>query len=158
MKFQYAQLRSLAFRHVSECVIQPARAPESSRYVVIAWRATWQVVHASGANWTTFLEAENFSPVVVGPPHSSTSSNRRPATWRLVFMCQRPILPLRRIVYWPQLPPLARPAKNFAADRRYLTGDSQKKLHGRFPSAHLEHVGAYRRHRSILSRFVAISV
>jgi len=77
---------------------------------VIAWSASSQVVHASGTSWTAFLEAENFSTRIRRLLRcSNASSSTRATTWRLVFMCQRSISPLQRILYRPRRPPVARP-------------------------------------------------
>jgi len=83
-----------------------------------ACSATSQVVRASGANWTAFLEAEKLFSVQPVVTHVQQLAMRP------VFICQRSISPLRRIVYWPRR---AQPRQSLAAPIDAVLSVTHKK-------------------------------
>jgi len=68
--------------------------------------ASSQVANASGANWLNRIpRGEKLFSAQQRPAALAAilgESRTRVATWRLVFICQRSISLLRRIVHWPR--------------------------------------------------------
>ena len=95
-------VRSLAFPVYSSStalVHHQRQAGRLCEWPPEAESATSQVVHASEPNSS---RRKNFSAHLDGVLRCDTRSNTRAATWCLVFICQRSISLLRRIVYWLQ--------------------------------------------------------
>jgi len=107
--------------------------------------SVWHQLHARHSS-----RRKNFSSRVRGACahyyQRYRSCSTRVTTWRLAFICQRSIPPLRRRVYWPHGERAA--LEHTAPDRRYLIDDSEKEKPGVFPADTLNkkscrHFGVY---------------